>query len=413
MSILQNALRELDQHEQTADELAARRWLRDLQMTRGGDAKGNLANIVHALENAPQLRGVVAYEEFTRRQVMMRRAPWEPGAFLQRAWRDSDDGELLTWLQQNGVPATATSTVADAVRLVAERHKFDALADFLNGLEWDGRERLSWWLELYLDAEPSELTQAIGRAWLISAVARGLQPGCQADHVLVLEGAQGAGKSTAARIIGGDFTQEHLPDLHSKDAEAGLAGSWIVELSELAAMSRSEAESVKSFLTRRVDRYRPAYGRHMVEQPRRCVFLATTNEQKYLRDTSGNRRFWPVEVGRADLDALADNRDQLLAEAVAAFKAGEAWHLTDPELVHAAQVEQARRQEEEPWLDLIASYLEGRSETSTRALLDRLEIPDDKRAAGHAKRLGGIMRQLGWTRRIDKSGGNREAIWTR
>jgi predicted P-loop ATPase len=152
----------------------------------------------------------------------------------------------LTWLQLNGVPALATTTVADAVRLVAERHKFDQLADFLNSLVWDGGERLSWWLELYLGADPSPLTTAIGRAWLISAVARGLEPGCQADHVLTLEGAQGVGKSTTARILGGEFTQEHLPDLHSKDAEAGLAGSWIVELSELAAMSRSEAESVKS-----------------------------------------------------------------------------------------------------------------------------------------------------------------------
>jgi putative DNA primase/helicase len=405
LTIVSDTTRELD-------ELAARRWLSVLQRSKAGEVKGNLANVITALESGPELAGIVAFDSFTRRVLLVSRPPWGARSFSRRPWRDADDSELMNWLQQNGVPVVASVTVADAIRMVAERHQFDALGQFLRGLSWDGSPRLDGWLSQYLGAEASRLTAAMGRAWLISAVARGLEPGCQADHVLVLEGPQGAGKSTAARILGGEFTQEHLPDLHSKDAAASLAGCWIVELSELAAMSRSEVESVKSFISRRVDRYRPAYGRHVVEQPRRCVFLATTNERRYLRDTSGNRRFWPVRIGAPDLDALTDAREQLLAEAVAAYEAGEPWHLTDSATIGKLSAEQAARVEADPWKAQIASRLTSREETTTRSILEWLEVDTSKQHAGHAKRVAGIMRELGWAERLDKSGGQRDVIWT-
>ena len=413
MNTLQAKLREMERYDQTADELAARRWLRDLQTNSRGEAKGNFYNVVTALEKAPELRGIIAFEAFTRRMMLMDRPPWEPEPFEVRSWRDSDDGELLAWLQDHGIPASATGTVAEAVRVVAKRHEFDALADYLSGLEWDSVERLSFWLTLYLDAEDSELVSAIGRKWLISAVARALDPGCQADHALMLEGRQGAGKTETARILGGAWTQEHLPDLHSKDAEVALAGAWIVELSELAAMSRSEAEAAKSFLTRRVDKYRPPYARHVVEQPRRCVFLGTTNEPRYLRDSSGNRRFWPVEIGKADLAALRRDRDQLFAEAVRAYRMGEAWHLTDTDLIRQVEAEQSKRMEDEPWIGVVSSYCEGKSEVTTRGILDYLELPTERMNAGHAKRIANILRRLGWSGKADRTGDRREVKWTR
>lgn len=411
MSILADAMRDLESVDRAADELAARRWKQALQLNKSKEVKGNLANVATALEGAPELAGIAAFDEFARRVTLVRCPPWER-SFTPRPWRDSDDAELLTWLQCNGIPATATTTVADAVRMVAERHKFDALADFLNGLQWDGKDRLSYWLTTYIDAEESPLISATGRAWLISAIARGLSPGCQADHVLVLENRQGGGKSSAARILGGEFTQEHLPDFHSKDAAAALAGCWIVELSELAAMSRSEVEAVKSFITRRVDRYRPAYGRHVVEQPRRAVFLATTNEKRYLRDSTGNRRFWPVRAGEIDLEGLAEAREQLLAQAVHAYRAGEPWHITDQAIMRQAEAEQAARVEDDPWKAAIANWLTGKEETSTRAILDWLEVDTQTQHAGHAKRVAGVMRRLGWIERQDKSGGTREVLWT-
>lgn len=403
MSILADAIRDLD-------DLAARRWKVQLQRTKSGEVKGNLANIAAAMEGVPELAGVASFDEFARRVMLVRPPPWEKD-FTPRPWRDADDAELLTWLQSNGIPAAATSTVADAVRMVAERHSFDALADFLSGLEWDGRDRLTSWLTTYVDADESPLVQATGRAWLISAAARGLSPGCQADHVLVLEGPQGTRKSSAARILGGEFTQEHLPDFHSKDAAAALAGCWIVELSELAAMTRSEVEAVKSFITRRVDRYRPAYGRHVIEQPRRAVFMATTNEKRYLRDATGNRRFWPVKAGQIDLDGLAEAREQLLAQAVHAYRAGEPWYITDQTMVRQAEVEQAARVEDDPWKASVAGWLAGKDETTTRAVLDWLEVDTGKQHAGHAKRIAAIMRRLGWIEREERAGGRREIVW--
>ena len=206
MTILADTLHDLARVDQTGDELAARRWSQQLQRNRSQEVKGNLANIAMALESAPELAGIVAFDEFTCRTLLIKRPPWEQ-AFNRRAWKDADDAELLTWLQQNGIPATAISTVVDAVRMVAERHRFDALKDYLTGLVWDGKRRLDWWVVTYLDAEDSTLVRIFGRAWLISAVARGLSPGCQADHVLVLEGPQGGGKSSAARIRAAYFTQ--------------------------------------------------------------------------------------------------------------------------------------------------------------------------------------------------------------
>jgi putative DNA primase/helicase len=158
VTVLTDTARELD-------ELAARRWKSSLQTTKSGETKGNITNIGTALESAPELTGIAAFDTFTRRVLLVRRPPWERDGFARRAWRDADDAELLSWLQQNGIPAAATSTVADAVRMVAERHQFDALADFLGGLEWDGRERLSRWLTCtYLDADDSPLIERMGRA---------------------------------------------------------------------------------------------------------------------------------------------------------------------------------------------------------------------------------------------------------
>lgn len=389
-------------------------WPKRLHANGKGDPLGTTANVVTALEQAPELQGIVGLDEFANQQMLTACPPWERG-FSPRPWRDADDTELLVWLQEKGLALRGVGTVADAVRMVAKRHAFDPLADYLNGLQWDGSPRLETWLSVYCGAELTQLNRAIGRAFLISAVARGLEPGCKVDTVLSLESPQGIGKSELVRILGNDWTQEHLPDMHSKDGISALQGAWFVELSELAAMTRSEVEAVKSFISRRVDRYRPAYGRHTVEQPRRCVFVATTNETTYLRDTTGNRRFWPVECGEIDRNALAEDRDQLFAEAVQAYKAGEPWHFTDADLVAQASAAQAQRVEHDPWLADIAEFIDGRTVVTTGEILDMLEIPRGRSAGPQAKRIAGVMRLLEWEQRTDQSarrhGGKREVVW--
>lgn len=387
-------------------------WRYHLQTNDRGKPDGTAYNIAIALEQAPELAGLVGFDSFEQQTLILRAPPWQRGRFEQRPWTDADDTELLLWLQQHELKVRAVNTVADTARMVARRHSFDPLADWLNGLEWDGSPRLEGWLTCYLGAEPTKLNRAIARAFLISAVARGLRPGCQADHVLCLESGQGLGKTETVRTLGGQWTQENLPDMHSKDGMAALSGAWFVELSELAAMGRSEVEAVKSFISRRVDRYRPAYGRHVIEQPRRCVFIATTNEGQYLRDRTGNRRFWPVRCTDARLDELRQDREQLFAEAVSAFKAGEAWHFTDPALIHAAQLEQQARVEHDPWTAEVAAFMRDKSGTTTSEILEMLDMPRGRSSAPHAKRIAGIMRELGFADRPDKSGGQREIVWS-
>jgi len=392
------------------DTPPAELWLKRLQENDKGKPIPNTANVAIALEHAPDLQGIVKLDEFAGKLMLSARPPWER-KFESRAWRDADDTELLVWLQENGLQLRGVQTVADAVRMVAKRHSYDPLKDFLNGLEWDGHARLSIWLHFYLNAPDTPLNRAIGRAFIISAVARGLDPGCQADHVMSLEGLQGTGKSTLVRILGGDWTQENLPDMHSKDGMAALAGAWFVELSELAAMTRSEVEAVKSFISRTVDRYRQAYGRHVIEQPRRCVFVATTNEQTYLRDQTGNRRFWPVECGQIQREELEADRDQLFAEAVQAYRNGEAWHFTDPEVIAEATAAQELRVEHDPWLEDISEFVAGRTVVTTGEILGMLDIPRDRSSGPQAKRIAGLMRRLGFTGKESQTGGKREMVW--
>ena len=193
---------------------------------------------------------------------------------------------------------------------------------------------------------------------------------------------------------------------------AALAGAWFVELSELAAMTRSEVEAVKSFISRTVDRYRQAYGRHVIEQPRRCVFIATTNEQTYLRDQTGNRRFWPVECGQIHRDQLEEDRDQLFAEAVQAYKAGEAWHLTDEDVIADATAVQELRVEHDPWLEDISGFVSGRTSVTTGEILGMLDIPRDRSSGPQAKRIAGLLRRLGFQGKEETRNGKREMVWS-
>jgi predicted P-loop ATPase len=238
----------------------------------------------------------------------------------------------------------------------------------------------------------------MGKAWLVSAVARALKPGCKADCALVLEGRQGAGKSSILRTLAGDdWFYDGLRDMHGKDASAALRGKWIIELPELSAMRRSDIEGVKAFLSRTEERYRPAYGRTEVIEPRRCVFAGTTNRNDYLTDDTGGRRFWPVVVGAVDLEALKRDQEQLWAEAVALFRSGENWWLDQADEKAAAAVVSTRAADD-PWTADVLRVVDGMSETSTRDVFQMLDIPLDRQTRPDAMRIGGILTRAGWSR---------------
>ena len=389
------------------DDIRAARedWREELTYNRSGEAYGNELNVITALEKAHALQDLVAYNEFSDEVMLMRPAPWreleEP-----EPWTDIDRVELQAWLQAEGLQVNRANVVQDAVVTVARRKTYNPVTAYLDSLQWDGTYRLSNWLEHYLGAigNPRYL-DAIGPRILVGAVARAYRPGCKLDIVPVLEGPQGAFKSTVVKILGEPWCADGVPDLSTKDAAIQVQGVWIVELEELASMRRADVEHVKAFLSRSVDRYRPPYGRNAVNRPRRCVFIATTNEQDYLKDETGNRRFWPIRCRDIKPDLLQRDKDQLLAEAVHEFKNGFEWHLSADDEVLAEQEQELRRLIPELEADLLdyldAQVQQGKTTVLMRELLTEVagirDFAKDRYHAGAiATQFSRAMRKAGW-----------------
>jgi predicted P-loop ATPase len=235
---------------------------------------------------------------------------------------------------------------------------------------------------------------------MISAVARVYMPGCKADCALVLEGPQGIGKSTALRNLAQPWFTDEIAAFGTKDAAEQTIGVWIVELSELDAVTRAaDIAHVKAFMSRQKDRFRMSYGHRVGEYPRQCVFAATSNSSTWNRDDTGGRRWWPLTCGVIRAAALREDRDQLWAEARDRFHAGEVWHLDTPEITAAAEAEQEDRSVEDPLTATVMNEVAGDRVISTAELMSRLNIPKERQNRAEAMRFGSILRQAGWTRK--------------
>lgn len=297
--------------------------------------------------------------------------------------------------------------VHDAAVQLCLQNRFDPVVDYLGALAWDGKARLDTWLIDYLGAEDAELNRVIGRLVLIAAVRRARAPGTKFDQILVLEGREGTQKSTAIAVMAGqeNFSDQTILGLDEKRQMELIKGRWLYEVAELAGMKRSEVEAVKSFTARSVDRGRPAYGRHVVDQPRRCIFIGTTNDDSYLKSQTGNRRFWPVKTGKIAINALQRDRDQLWAEAAKAEAAGDSIQLPERLWGHAA-AEQDKRLEHDPWDDILEDVhgemhreFDGYEErvASKTLISDYLKIAPERQTKEVEKKLAQCMRRLGWS----------------
>jgi predicted P-loop ATPase len=351
VSVLEKQLRDLRRRLNGADTPAVRLpWAGMLRIGDDGTPERNEANVITALSNDPAFAGALIFDEFRQEVLVGRPLPWESGPFpAPRPWTATDDVRCAEWLQRREINVTPV-VVSRSVGAVANDIRVHPVREYLNHLRWDGTPRLETWAIRYLGTRDTPLNRAFGVRWLISAVARVLRPGAKVDHMLILEGPQGTGKSTALKILAGeDWFTDELAEIGSKDCAQQMRGVWIIEIAELDAIGRAEVERIKSFLTRTVDRYRPPYERYVIDVPRQCVFAGSVNPDTYLRDETGNRRFWPLRCGRIDLDGLRQDRNQLWAEAVVRYRDGAIWWLDDPDLIAAAKVEQEARYQGDAW----------------------------------------------------------------
>lgn len=292
--------------------------------------------------------------------------------------------------------------VRDAVTQLCLEHTFHPIRQMLDALTWDGVPRVDDWLVRYMGAEDTPLNRAIGRIMLVAAVRRVREPGVKFDSIVILEGKQGTGKSTALQILAGpgNHSDNELLALTTKEQMEAMEGVWIYELSEMSGHNKSESAKTKAFASRQTDRARMSYGRFSEARGRQTIFVGTTNEHKYLKDRTGNRRFLPVKTGIIDLEALRRDRDQLWAEAAKLEAEGESIVLPQ-ELWALAAAEQEDRLEDDPWQEKLA-VVRGRAvgeevRAYTAELLgELLGIPIERQHNGHGKRLAALMRELGW-----------------
>lgn len=380
-------------------------WESNLMRSDSGEIVGCTENVALILENDP--RWTCLTFNLLSNRIVFSQPPAATEFLLRLAgseWTDQDDVSLSRWMHRNWGINYAHERIRAVVDLIAHRREFCPVQRRLSDLHWDGVSRVDAWLTKYLGVAATPYTARVGRLWLISAVARIFQPGCQCDYVLVLEGEQRIGKSTALRTLAmsDDFFTSRVNNVDdAKKAGEQLAGKWIIEFAELASVRRADVDAVKAFVTERVDRYRPAYGRSACDYPRRCVFAASINRVEglgYLRDASGNERWWPVTCTTIDQKALERDRMQIWAEAVALHRASERWWPTQEERETLMVPEQNKRYEIDAWHEPIERHLRGVEHyTTTERILSQVLIIE---AARHdqlnQKRIAQIMTQLGW-----------------
>lgn len=421
-----------------SEEDPSRAWRKHLLYSSTGAIKACRENAVLALDGlpdqgvtgAPEVQGVIAFDEFSNNVIKLKPSPWGTAAGL---WQEEDELEMGNWLSRTlYLPPMPRGTLEEAVLMVAKRHKHHPVREAVEALrgQWDGVKRVGTWLrrvcmeeDEFDDTDPLHQYLSRAGAWFLMAmcarvlpemrkgadVIRG--PGTKFDYMLIFEGPQGWGKSTIAKVLGGEYYADTGLQLGEKDSYQNIQGIHIYEWGELDSMSKADVKLVKLFIASAKDRFRATFDRRPRDYPRQVVFVGTTNEDHYLSDPTGNRRFWPVRLTRpADLEWLRQHREQLLAEALHYLEAGTRFHPTIKEQRDLFDPQQNLRTVESSIETLIKDYLYNedqkiphggdngafRNRIGLVDLLGRIGYAPDKQTSVVMKQAGGVMARLGW-----------------
>lgn len=364
----------------------------------------NLRNALIAVSQAPRLKRCLAYDEMLCAVT-----------YCGKPLKDDDITAIQESIQIAGIPMMGRDNVHHAIDKYARQERpFHPLRDELAALRWDGRPRLDSWLTAYLGVESTAYAAAIGKMFLIAMIKRVFEPGCQSDYMLILEGEQGDIKSSLCRALAGDrYFSDSLSLERDKDASIHLRGQWLIEIAELHVFNNKENSYLKSFISRREERYRPPFGTEEVFEPRQCLFIGTSNKDTYLRDDTGGRRFWPVKCTTVKLEAFIRDRDQLLAEAVACYRAGDKTYPDrDFEREHI-KPEQAARFEHDVWTEKILNWLDNNAFTTTvsvrQVAIEALQMSDKDHDTRMERRIISVLKMSGWQCRHTQKGN----LWDR
>lgn len=410
----------LEEMEKLADESAGGEWKNKIERNLQTKKPLNtMQNLILIIKNCVEEGDFLGRDEFNHADIWLKVTPWG-----SRVGSPVVNGDLILVKEYLGKKFRLESSIEkilEVLTFLAMKNRFHPVREYLSGLEWDGVERLDSWLKDYLGAVgDKKYLKAVGRKTLVAMVKRIYEPGCKFDHVLILEGEQGIGKSTTARILSDPWFSDSLINIGDKDAVMNMQGVWVYELGELSAMSRYDVNLLKEFITRQTDKIRPPYGRLSEIFPRQCIFIGTTNNDEYLKDQTGNRRFWPVKVGRLKRRDLIRDREQLLAEAFEHYQFGEELWLDDMNVETIARQEQKRRVETDAIDEMLSDFFD--KETHENFNPDNFRVSDvlnsfDGKGLRNDRqtqmRIGAALKRLGFEKTRKMVGGINASWWAK
>ena len=334
-------------------------WLEKLETNKNGKNLNTINNIVIILKNDYNLKGKIVFNEFTQRPMLKGKTPWNK---CTKIWGDEDDSNLRNYIEKvYGIKGE--KPIKDAWTIVLYENMYHPIRDYIKDIGWDKEKRVETLFIDYLGAEDNEYIREVTKCTLVGAVKRVFEPGAKFDTAIVLVGAQGKGKTEIVKRLGGEWFNNSLTTFKGKEAYEQLQGSWIIELGELEAMRNVDLQTVKHFMTKTEDHFRGAYTRHVKCNKRQCIFIGTSNTYDFLKDPTGDRRFYPIDLEKTKItknifkDLTKDEINQIWGEAYYLYKKGQKSYIDDIKILRAAEKEQQGHREDSPFQGVIENYL--------------------------------------------------------